>query len=178
MSVETPQKQKQHELDWLFPIQLPNHSLYKQLGKISVIDRAVDAQTGSIKVRLVFDNPKNELRAGMSCVVRVHNQDVKPQIIVPSKAVVEQMGEYFVFVAKDTTVADSASKERPYPQKKSIVVTQKKVQTGQTVNADVILKSGINDGDKIVTDGVQSLHDGSRVTTANKVGPAAGGKKR
>ena len=40
----------------------------------------------------------------MSCVVRVHNQDTAPQLVLPGKAVVEQMGEYFVFVAKDTVM--------------------------------------------------------------------------
>jgi membrane fusion protein (multidrug efflux system) len=40
---------------------------------------------------------------------------------------------------------------------------QKKVQMGQTIGGNVIILSGISDGDKIVVDGVQSLHDGSRV---------------
>ncbi len=62
-------------VDSLFTILLPDNSLYPYNGKISVIDRAVDPQTGSIRVRLVFDNPKSILSVGMSCVVRVHNQE-------------------------------------------------------------------------------------------------------
>ena len=45
----------------------------------------------------------------MSTVVRVHNQDAAPQIVVPGRAVVEQMGEYFLFVAKDTIMKERAS---------------------------------------------------------------------
>ncbi len=101
---EKLQEVKNQERDSLFTILLPDNSLYPFTGKISVIDRAVDSQTGSIRVRLVFDNPKGFLRVGMSCVVRVHNQDTNPQLVLPSKAVVEQMGEYFVFVAKDSLV--------------------------------------------------------------------------
>ena len=86
--------------DSLFTILLPDNSLYPYTGKISVIDRAVDPQTGSIRVRLVFPNPKLTLKAGMSCVVREHNQETIPQMIIPGKAIVEQMGEYFVFVAR------------------------------------------------------------------------------
>ena len=162
--------------DSLFTILLPNNSLYPYPGKISVIDRAVNAQTGSIRVRLVFPNKDYALRAGMSCVVRVHNQEAEPQMLIPSKAIVEQMGEFFVFVAKDTiyvSPADSAKKKESAEAAKGprLMAFQKKVMPGQTIGANVIIKSGISDGDKIVIDGVQSLHDGSQITTENKVGP-------
>src|SRR5262249_48177161 len=95
-------QRKQSGIDSLFTIQLPDQQLYPQLGKILFIDRAVNPQTGSIDIRLVFPNPQYTLRPGMSTVVRVHNQDPKPQIVVPARAVVEQMGEYFLFIARDS----------------------------------------------------------------------------
>lgn len=150
---------KEKPIDSLFTLLLPDNTLYTHIGKISVIDRAVDPQTGSIRVRLVFPNPDYTLKAGMSCIVRVHNQDVQPQVVIPNKAVVEQMGEYFAFVAKDSTA------------------TQRKVQLGQILGPNVVIKSGIDVGDKVITDGIQSLHDGSKITTANKVGPSQGGKR-
>ena len=174
----------QHEkikVDSLFSLLMPDNSLYGHLGKLSIIDRAVDPQTGTIRVRLVFDNPNFYLRAGMSCVVRVHNQDVAPQIVVPNKAVIEQMGEYFVYVAKDTLIkvsADSLSKmdkkAAAEANKTKLVALQKKVQTGQVIGADIVIKSGIKAGDRIIVDGLQSLHDGARITTANKVSPGGG----
>jgi RND family efflux transporter MFP subunit len=167
---------QQHMVDSLFTILMPDNTLYPYNGKISVIDRAVDAQTGSIRVRLVFDNPKGYLRVGMSCVVRVHNQDTGPQLVLPGKAVVEQMGEYFVFVAKDTLVSDPKAKSDTTKKKQGLVAVQKKVQVGQTIGGNQVIKSGINEGDRVVTDGVQTLHDGSQITTANKVGPGGGGK--
>jgi len=157
---------------------MPDNSLYPHLGKLSIIDRAVDPQTGSLRIRLVFDNPDFFLRAGMSCVVRVHNQDVGPQIVVPNKAVVEQMGEYFVYLAKDSVIntkADSAKMGKNVKNNKpKLVAAQVKVQVGQTIGANIIIKSGLHAGQKVVTDGVQSLHDGSQITTANKVGPGGG----
>ena len=45
---------------------------------------------------------------------------------------------------------------------------QKKVQLGQTIEPDVIIKKGINAGDRIVVDGVQSLHTGSLITISKK----------
>ena len=172
--------------DSLFTILMPDNSLYPYQGKISVIDRAVDPQTGSIRIRLVFPNPKYDLKAGMSCVVRVHNQDTQPQLVVPGKAVVEQMGEYFVYVAKDTIIheeKDSANTKNGAKTNAGandssniprLVAVEKKVQTGQTIGADMVIKSGIQAGDRIVIDGVQTLHSGTRITTANKAAPATG----
>ncbi|MGN8069550.1 efflux RND transporter periplasmic adaptor subunit [Mucilaginibacter sp. 22184] len=174
---ELLQQNKQQTTDSLFTILLADNSLYPINGKISVIDRAVNSQTGSITIRLVFPNPKGMLRVGMSCVVRVHNQEKGPQLLVPGKAVVEQMGEYFVYTAKDSLMNNPKAGADSAKQKiKKLVAVQKKVQVGQTIGPNMIIKSGINNGDRIVVDGVQLLHDGSRITTANKIGPSAGGR--
>lgn len=165
------QKNKQASIDSLFTIILPNQAIYPYEGKISVIDRAVDPQTGAITIRLVFPNPQGALRAGMSTVVRVHNQEATPQIVVPSRAVVEQMGEYFVFIAKDT-VSDSNGADSTAKKSTDTVETPKlrafevKVQLGQTIGANVVVRSGLSEGDKIVLDGVQAIHEGSEITTA------------
>jgi membrane fusion protein (multidrug efflux system) len=166
-------------VDSLFTILLPNDSVYAYQGKISVIDRAVDPQTGTIRIRLVFPNPKNYLKVGMSCTVRVRNLETTPQLVIPSKAVVEQMGEYFVFVAKDTVMAaspDSANKQSADTSKQEgakLRAFQRKVQLGQTIGANVIVLSGIRAGTKIIVDGVQALHDGSPISAG-----APGGKKK
>jgi membrane fusion protein, multidrug efflux system len=167
------QKNKQASIDSLFTIILPNQAVYPYPGKISVIDRAVDPQTGSITIRLVFPNPGNTLRAGMSTVVRVHNQEATPQIVIPSRAVVEQMGEYFVYIAKDT-VYDSQGQDAAAPKNTDTAQGPKlrafevKIQLGQTIGADVVVRSGIEEGDKIIVDGVQAIHEGSEITTSSK----------
>jgi len=176
---EELQRNVKNAPDSLFTILLADNSLYPYTGKISIIDRAVDSQTGSIRVRLVFPNPKDILKVGMSCVVRVHNQDTQPQLVLPNKAVTEQMGEYFVFVAKDSVIKDTAANSDkahsdPKANQPKLVAVQKKVMTGQTIGPNVVIKSGIKTGDKIVVDGVQALHDGSLITTENKVAPTVG----
>jgi membrane fusion protein (multidrug efflux system) len=177
------QRNKQADKDSLFTMLLPNGTMYTYPGKISVIDRAVDPQTGSIRVRLVFPNPKHDLKVGMSCVVRVRNQETTPQMLVPSKAIVEQMGEYFVFVAKDTLIAqpaDSTNKKSAgpaTPEGPKLRAIQKKVKLSQTIGENVIVVSGINKGDKVIVDGVQAVHDGSAIMTGNKK-PAADSSKK
>ena len=167
---EELQHGKGSNLDSLFTLILPNNSFYPSMGQISVIDRAVNAQTGSIRVRLVFPNKDYTLRSGMSCVVRVHNQESTPQMLIPNKAIVEQMGEYFVFEAKDTVIVshtDTAKKQGEAP-KTGLVALQRKVHLGATIGPNVIVKDGIQEGVKIVIDGVQSLHDGSQISAAEK----------
>ncbi|MDB5282777.1 MAG: mexA 2, partial [Bacteroidota bacterium] len=131
-----------------------------------------------IRVRLVFPNQQHSLRAGMSCTVRVHNQEPAPVILIPGKAIVEQMGEYFVFIAKDTVLpvaADSTKKEKKTEKAEKDTIPgpvlyafQKKVITGQTIGPNIIIKDGIVEGDSIVVDGVQLLHDGSKITLSVK----------
>jgi membrane fusion protein (multidrug efflux system) len=159
--------------DSLFTITLPDGTPYPYEGKISIIDRAVDPQTGAIKIRLLFPNDDAKLKVGLSCVVRVHNQDVAPQIVVPNKAIVEQMGEYFVYIAKDTIVAKSDKdgdaskgddKNKEDANTKQLRAYQQKVKLGQTVGPNVVVKSGIEVGEKIVVEGIQTLHDGARIT--------------
>lgn len=92
-----------------------------------------------------------------------------PKLVVPGKAVVELMGEYFVYLVKDTLAHDQNDLTKTYPVQ---VAIQKKVQLGQTIEPNVIINKGINANDRIVVDGVQSLHTGSLINISRK--PANG----
>lgn len=157
--------------DSMFTLVMPDNSIYPYPGKISVIDRAVNAQTGAIRIRMVFNNTENTLRAGMSGVLRVRNQEAAPQLVIPNKAIVEQMGEYFVFVVSDTMVQKGEGAPKPEsdtskaPKKYAL---QKKVIIGQTLGPDIIIKSGLQEGEKLIVDGVQLLHDGSKIALGGK----------
>jgi membrane fusion protein (multidrug efflux system) len=204
---EELQTGKGKSIDSLLTILLPNGQLYPYPGKILFIDRAVDPQTGAIDIRLAFPNPGNLLRPGMSTVVRVHNQDPLPQMVVPARAVVEQMGEYFLFVARDTVLkarptsgagesgggtsgsrtsgsatggstasasgaGGSGAKEADTVETPKLRAFQRKVQLGETVGANIVVKSGVNVGDRIVVDGVQAIHEGSPINASPAKRPA------
>jgi len=166
---EDLKNEKVQKIDSLFTIALPNDSIYPYEGKLSVIDRAVDPQTGTIRIRVIFPNPDYTLRPGTSCVLRVHNQESGPRMVVPGRAVVELMGEYFVYLVKDTIGHDPKDSTKTMPVQMAI---QKKVIMGQTIEPMVIIKQGIKIDDKIVVDGVQSLHTGSLINVSKK--PANG----
>lgn len=122
--------------------------IYPVYGHIYTIDRAVDQQTGTVKVRLTFANGKNLLRPGMTGVVRVLHNAGDQTLLIPATSVVEQLGEFNVFVLGDSSK-----------------VKQQHVELGQTIGNYVIVKSGLQAGQKIVVQGQQNLHEGSAVTT-------------
>ncbi|HTL09495.1 MAG TPA: efflux RND transporter periplasmic adaptor subunit [Chitinophagaceae bacterium] len=143
------QQKPNAEKDSTFRLSLPDQSIYPYPGSIAFIDRAVDPQTGTIKARVVFPNKDKMLKAGMSCNIRVRNNGNAQSLLIPAKAVLEQMGEYFVYVVGDSNK-----------------VVQHKIVTGQVINDKIIVKSGLQQNDKIVTEGIQKLRDGVKVQPA------------
>ena len=132
--------------DTTFKITLPDNSTYPFFGKISVIDRAVDPLTGTIRVRITVPNHEKILKPGMSCKVLVLNAYAGQQIIIPFEAVLEQLSEYFVYTIKDNKAQ------------------QVKISLGPRVNANVIVLKGLKGDETIVVDGIQKLHDGSEIS--------------
>jgi RND family efflux transporter MFP subunit len=141
--------------DSIFTLTLSDQSKYPYPGTIYIVDRAVDPQTATIKVRLQFPNPTNSLRTGMSANLIVLNNSGAETVLIPYRAVVEQMAEYFVFVVNADTV------------------TQKKIFIGQQIRDMVVVKSGLEENETIVLDGVQKLKNGAKVKVAAPSSPGA-----
>ncbi len=136
------------------------------------IDRGVNNQTGSIKVRVQFPNEQATLKDGMSATLKVLNNKSGNRVIIPYKAVTEQMGEFFVFVTKDTTMA-----QKEGGAKKDTIALQRKVILGPRLSDKVVIMTGITAGDKVITDGFQRLRDSGMVTLGAAPMPAAVGGK-
>lgn len=148
------QKQKNTTHDSTFQLFFGNDK-YTEPGHIYLVDRAVDPQTGTIKTRLLFPNKNGMLKAGMNATVKVISGNAaKQSIVIPYKAVTEQLGEYFTYV-----VGDSSK------------VSQRRVELGQQLGGNIIIRSGLNSGDKIVVEGVQNLRQGSVITTTAPAPP-------
>ena len=144
------------EQDSIFTIVLPDQSVYPIPGRLSVMDRSVDPQTGTIRIRVAYPNPRNVLKAGLTCNLRVRNTSAAASLLIPYRAVMEQMGEYFVYVINDNRV------------------TQRRIDLGMTVNDMVIVKNGLHSGDQIVTEGIQKLKENAPVSLLPGAGKSAG----
>lgn len=142
--------------DSIFTILLPDKSIYPYPGKISFIDRAVDPQTGTIRVRFSFPNRAHTLKPGMSCNLRVRSNAGKDELLAPFKAVTEQMGEYFVYIAEGDTAR------------------QRRVDLGARLGEKVIVLTGLEAGEKIVVEGIQKLREGTAIKISNASAPRTG----
>ncbi len=127
-------------------ITLPDGTRYPEAGRIVTIDRAVDSQTGTLKIRASFANNSNTLRTGMNTTLNVASRSTEEQIVIPYKAVFEQLGVFNVY-----TVNDSSK------------VELKQVTLGHKLEDKVVITSGLEAGQKIVLDGAASLRPGTKV---------------
>jgi membrane fusion protein, multidrug efflux system len=116
-------------------------------GRVNFIDNAVDATTGTIKVKGTFPNNDRRLWPGQFVNVTVTLTSDPNAIVVPSVAVqTGQQGTYVFVVKPDQTV-----ELRP--------VTVARVAGDQTV-----VQSGVAAGETVVTDGHLRLNPGSRIS--------------
>ena len=139
-------------------LMLATGSEHPEKGKIVFIDRAVDAKTGTLRVRAAFRNPEKLLRPGMFARIKV-DIGVRPEsVLVPERAVAELQGKNFVWVI------DAGNK-----------ATQRSVKVGETVGENVLIVEGLKAGERIVVEGLQKVREGAPVQpkTAAQMAEAA-----
>jgi membrane fusion protein, multidrug efflux system len=117
------------------------------VGKIDFIDIAVDATSGTIKVKGTFPNSDRRLTPGQFVNVKVTLTTDPHATVVPSVAVQSGQQGTFVYVIKD----DKTVEMRP-------------VTIARTHGDDSIVATGVKPGESIVTDGQLRLVPGSRVS--------------
>ena len=128
-------------------LQLADGSMYEFEGKIDAVSGVIDQSTGSVSMRAIFPNEKNILRSGGMANV-IFPYVMENVILIPQNATVEIQDKKFVYVLQaDNTV-------------KYTEIKISNMNDGQ----DYIVMSGLKSGDKIVTEGVQTLRDGQKIT--------------
>lgn len=128
---------------------LSNGKDHADPGHFVFIDRAVNTKTGTLRVRAEFPNKEKLLRPGMFARVRVNLGSRPNCIVVPERALAEIQGKTFVWVV---------SKEN-----KAI---QRSVKAGEQVDAGVIIREGLQPGERIIVEGIHKVREGIPVTTA------------
>ena len=121
-------------------------------GKVNLIYPTVSATTHTFPVEVICQNADQRLRPGMFARVTA-NFGTNHHVVVPDVAVVKQMGsgEHFIYVLQpDNTVKYQL------------------VEVGMRLGNRYEIISGINEGDKIVTEGQARLKDGVTVQVKNE----------
>ena len=128
-------------------------------GRLTFVNNTVDQSTGTIQLKATFENRENALWPGQFVNVALTLTRQPNALVVPSQAVQSGQKGQYVFVVK----ADSTVEARP-------------VVPGAPDGRDVVVTSGLQAGERVVTDGQLRLVPGARVdvkTATPQPAPAA-----
>ena len=116
-------------------------------GKVNLIYPTINANTHTFPVEVIVENKDQKLRPGMFARVTA-NFGTNHHVVVPDVSVVKQMGsgEHFIYVLQ----ADNT-------------VKYQLVEIGKRMGDKYEIISGINEGDKVVTEGQVRLKNGIAV---------------
>ena len=115
-------------------------------GKVSTTDNAIDAVTGTIKVKAEFANADGTLFPNQFVNIKLQVNTLENALAVPSTAVQRAPRGAFVYVVKP----DSS-------------VTIRGIRVGTTEGDWVSVQGDLAAGDKVVTDGADRLREGAKV---------------
>jgi len=124
----------------------PQGSTQHFQGRLTFIDNSVDVTTGTIKLKATFDNAAHMLWPGQFADVNLTLKSQPNAVVVPTAALqTSQSGTYVYVVDQDLT-----AKQQP-------------VKVGWNVGEDTVIASGLQPGQRVVTDGQLRLTPGAKV---------------
>jgi len=134
-------------------LKLEDGSVYPLEGKLEFSEVSVDSGTGSVTLRAVFPNPDELLLPGMFVHAQLVAGAKSDAILAPQQGITR--------TPRGTATALVVNAENK--------VEQREVETERTVGNRWLINSGLNDGDRLITEGLQFVQPGAEV----KVSPAS-----
>ncbi len=124
-------------------------------GVLNFTNNAVDQTTSTVTLRATLPNPTHELLPGLHGTARVYLTTNPRAILIPQTAVQEIQGKEFAYVI------DADNKAQPAP-----------IQTNGLYKNQSIISSGLNVGDRVITNNFQAVRPGRAVIVDNTTPPA------
>lgn len=112
-------------------------------GKLEYVDNAIDLTTGTFAARAVFQNEDEKLWPGMFVNVTLDLGTQKNALTVPSVAVQGDEGKRFLFTVDENNKAK-----------------RHEVEIGINNGDIAVVSKGLNEGDKVIVDGILRVTDG------------------
>ncbi len=125
-------------------------------AEVSEVSPSIDVNTSTYPVKVTILNPTNDIKTGMSANVTFNFEraaNVVSNLKVPSVAVGEDANGNFVFVITESNGNNYVNK-RP-------------IKKGKLTSEGFEVVSGVKEGEKIATAGLQTLLDGQQVKLKN-----------
>ncbi|HVA46377.1 MAG TPA: MdtA/MuxA family multidrug efflux RND transporter periplasmic adaptor subunit [Pirellulales bacterium] len=124
-------------------------------GKLLAIDNQVDSTTGTVRLKAIFENEDNLLFPNQFVNARLLIDNRRDAVIVASAAVQRGPDFDFVYLVKKG-------------KKDEDTVDLRQVQVGPTEGEQTVIESGLVPGDRVVTDGVEKLQRGAKISERGK----------
>ena len=121
-------------------------------GTLATIDNQVDTSTGTVKLRAMFPNDKEELFPQQFVNARLVVDTLKDAVVVPTPAMQLGAPGSYVYVVNSS----------------ESTVSVRVVKTGPSDGQRTAILSGLELGETVVTDGVDRLYDGAKVQLPSK----------
>lgn len=121
-------------------------SEHPQRGKVAMVDRNIDVETGTLLVRLEFPNPDRAVRPGQFARVQGVRELLVDALLVPQAAVQELQGGHRLLVVD----ADGVARVRT-------------VKAGARKGKLWLISEGLEADDRVIVEGRQKVKDGVRV---------------
>jgi membrane fusion protein, multidrug efflux system len=140
---------------------LPSGEQRPETGVLTFVDNAIDAATGTVRLKASFPNAEKRLWPGQFVTVTLTLTVDPDAIVVPSQAVQTGPQGQYVFVVK----SDSTVETRP-------------VIVKRTQGSDSVLASGLKTGEAVVIDGQPRLQQGVKVEVRGAARTAGGARPK
>jgi len=138
-------------------------------GSLLAVDNQIDASTGTIRIKAAFPNTDSRLFPNQFVNARLLISERKGVDLIPTMAVQRGVqSATYVYVVKDTP-----SKADPSQTEKTVALQN--ITIGPSEGDDTVVEKGLSTGEVVVTDGVDKLQPGARVSLPSAK-PAGGGK--
>ncbi len=124
-------------------------NLHQHPGKVETLEGEFDTSTGTIAFRAKFPNPQHILKHGSSGKIMLSNA-IDDALIVPQKATFEIQDKTFVFLVG----ADNKLKVKSFVP-------------GNRLSHFYIVESGLQEGDRIIYEGIKDARDGMLITPSS-----------
>jgi len=138
-------------------------------GTLLAVDNQIDPGTGTVRIKADFPNKDVSLFPNQFVNARLLIDQRKGVVLIPTLAIQRGVqSTTYVYVVKETP-------SKADPNKMEKTVSLENIVTGPTEGDDTVVESGIEAGALVVTDGVDKLQPGSKVSIPD-ARKAAGGK--
>jgi membrane fusion protein (multidrug efflux system) len=122
---------------------LENGQPFEHLGRLDFLGNRIDLNTGTIAMRSEVPNPEYRLLPGQHIRVELREKQSTDVVVIPRRAVQTDLEGNFVMIVAEGNIAE-----------------RRNVELGRQIEEGIIVTSGVNSDEQVITQGLQRVRNG------------------